>query len=154
MNKYILKFTMSLGASEKLLIGTLQLLKDGRIINEYQATSSFPGRQYEGSWGRKGGLIPPQIDYQVSLQPIDLSGTSGIDGDFYAITPFEQDVAGVTRGDFGIHPDWWKYGKGGVGTLGCIGIQTKRGWSAFQRDMQSIATGIDDMFIPLVVSYH
>lgn len=151
---YLLKFQMKLGRSSTLIIGGLQLLKDGKVINEFRATSSSIGNQYRGSWAVKFGLLPPRKNYTVRLDPFPLHNQSGIDGNFYQLLPFAQKFGNVQRADFGIHPDWWLYGKGGKGTNGCIGIQTKRGWSAFEREINAIKSEFPDLeFLPLEVVY-
>lgn len=129
------------------MIGKLQLLRDQKEANCYSATSGFPGRQYRGSWELKGGLIPPGQPYRVATAPLWMPNIKGVEGSFYAITPFEVQTARATRGDFGVHFD-----ANMPGSLGCVVLETQRGWDACRRDIKLIAAqGID--FLPLVVEY-
>jgi hypothetical protein len=147
---HLLKFVLDTGYDDDLIVGTLQLLADGKVINTYQATSSFPGNQKDGSWNQRGGLLPPNVDYQVATNPLQLNIKGVADGDknnFYQISPFELTTAtGTERGDWGIHWDG-----NAPGTLGCIGLETRRGWLAFQRDMVKVASIAKK--IPLKVIY-
>jgi hypothetical protein len=70
---HLLKFVLDTGYDDDLIVGTLQLLADGKVINTYQATSSFPGNQKDGSWNQRGGLLPPNVDYQVATNPLQLN---------------------------------------------------------------------------------
>lgn len=147
MPKYSLRFELNLQESSELLIGKLQLLRDSKEANCYSATSSLRGRQYRGSWELKGGLIPPGQAYRVATAPLWMPNIKGVEGSFYAITPFEIQTAGVTRGDFGVHFD-----ANVPGSMGCVVLTTQRGWDACRRDIKLIAAqGIE--FLPLVVEY-
>lgn len=144
---------MTLAQDDDLIMGMLSLLRDKKVINRYRATSSLPGRQFSGSWRLKGGLIPPTKaltvpgGYTVKLEPFDMRGVPGVSGNFFQILPFEQLQGDVVRGDFGVHRD-----ARAPGTLGCIGLETVRGWSAVERDFASM---LSEGFkrIPLVVEY-
>jgi hypothetical protein len=71
----------------------------------------------------------------------------GIAGNFYAITPSEVTVGGVTRGLFGIHRD-----ANVPGTNGCVGVVTPTGWAALQEWMLKLnKLGIKE--VPLQVDY-
>ncbi len=144
---YKLQFTFTPRKSSHLLIGNLQLSYDDKIINDYQATSSLPGRQYWGSWESKGGLIPPVRDLKVDTTPLWMPDIKGVEGSFYAISPFEIQTDGSTRGDFGIHFD-----ANQPGSLGCPVLKNQRGWDAFRRDLEPIAKLIKS--IPLVIDYN
>jgi hypothetical protein len=134
--KYSLIFCLTPRRSDDLIIGVLHLKQDDKIINSYQATSSLPGRQYWGSWERKGGLIPPRgaEGYQMDISPLWMPDIKGVEGSFYQIWPFEVPTDGATRGDFGIHFD-----ANQPGSLGCVVLETQKGWDAFRRDMKMVA---------------
>lgn len=171
MSKYLLKFVLNTNRSSSLIVGSLQLIKDGVLINEYKATSSYKGMQYDGAWNQKGGIIPPtevlkqrrsdESFYEVNTTPISMPNVKGVNGDFFQITPFSTVMSnGVERGDFGVHAD--KYNdlqgydpdmpKSGEGTLGCIGFRTGKGYAAFRRDMKAIKSeGVKS--IELLVKY-
>jgi hypothetical protein len=171
MSKYSLKFVLNTNRSSKLIVGSLQLLKDDELINAYKATSSYKGFQYDGSWNQRGGLLPPtevlkqrrgaNSFYEVNTTPIKMPNVKGVNGDFFQILPFAITMSnGVVRSDFGVHAD--KYNdlqgydsnmpKSGEGTLGCIGFQTGRGYAAFRRDMNKIKKeGVKS--IELIVKY-
>jgi hypothetical protein len=142
---YSLRFSLHTAQQSSLIIGLLELLKDGAVINSYQATSSLPGRQNSGSWKRKGGLIPPGKIYTVSVDPLWMPNVKGVEGSFYQIWPFEVPTDGAVRGDFGIH-----YDANSPGSLGCVVLTTQRGWDAFRRDMKKCG---DVDLIPLEVIY-
>jgi hypothetical protein len=171
MSKYLLKFVLNTDNSSGLIVGSLRLLKDDVVVNEYKTTSSHIGNQYDGSWRRKGGLIPntrvlkqckgENAFYEVNLNPISMPYVKGVNGDFYPITPFDMTLDnGVVRGDFGLHCDKYNDNQGfpadmpksGVGSLGCIVFQTGRGWIAFKRDIKLIKSeGINS--VELLVLY-
>jgi hypothetical protein len=164
MDSYLLKFQMELERSNSLLEGTLQLLKNGVIVNVYRATSSFAGNQTEGTWNKRGGLLPPSsevienngTDWSVSLTWRDSSNVSGVAGRYYPILPEEFQTDGDDRSYTGVHADYRDYNNIELtrypGTKGCIGLQTERGFTAFKRDMDEIAKlGVKS--IPLSVIY-
>lgn len=174
---YSLKFQMKIGGadgsnrSSALRIGVLQLLKNGKVVNEYRATSSLQGRQFEGSWDNTGGLLPPtnilklcsgkNAFYEVRTNPFFMPNTRGVNGYFYQILPLtvKMRLSGVERGDWGIHADKFNDYQGfpgdmessSPGTLGCIGLQTGAGYKAFMRDMKEISKVQEN--IPLEVIY-
>jgi hypothetical protein len=137
--KHLLRFTLRMGRGG-LIIGQLDRLKDGEVVNAYQATSSVAGKQASGSWNNRGGLIPPDEKflngelYEVSTTPLWMPQVRGVEGSFYQIHPFEIQTDGATRGDFGIHFD-----ANVPGSMGCIVLPTQRGWDAFRNDMKWIA---------------
>jgi hypothetical protein len=147
MQIYSLRFELQPQESIDLIIGKLQLLRDGKQANCYQCSSSLPGRQYPGSWEVKGGLIPPGKFYRVETSPIWMPNIKGVEGSFFAISPFEVSTKGATRGDFGIHFD-----ANIPGSLGCPVLVTQKGWTAFIRDMKLIAAQ-DIKAISLSVDY-
>jgi hypothetical protein len=147
MPKFSLRFVLTPQESNELLTGKLQLFRDGQEINAYTATSSIPGRQYRGSWELKGGLIPPSQPYRVATAPLWMPNIRGVEGSFYAITPFEIQTPGATRGDFGVHFD-----ANVPGSMGCVVLETQKGWDAFRRDCKMLASqGV--AFLPMVVDY-
>lgn len=145
--QYSLRFDMAIRKSNQLLTGTLRLLQGQTELNAYTATSSMPGRQYRGAWELKGGLIPPGEAYQVATVPLWMPDTKGVEGSFYAITPFEIQTLGAVRGDFGVHFD-----ANVPGSMGCVVCATQKGWDAFRRDVRSIQAQ-DVAYLPMVVKY-
>lgn len=157
MTKYLFKFGLATDTSNQLIIGGLQLLKDGVVINEYKATSSLRGRQQEGSWLNTGGLLPPtsvlkksngnNAFYEVSTFPIEMPEVRGVNGKFYQIFPHLVTLPnGNQRGDWGLHADKFSEYQGfpgdmessSPGTLGCVGLETGAGYNALIRDMTKI----------------
>ena len=73
----------------------------------------------------------------------------GVEGSFYAISPFSVKMPGVTRGDFGIHFDPVH---GTPGSAGCIVIRDQAHWDIFRKEIgQFRLDGIQS--IPLSVNY-
>jgi hypothetical protein len=142
-----LRFTFTPRKSNSLLYGDLVLLDGDRIVNQFIATSSLPGRQWWGSWELKGGLIPPRNDYTVATAPLWMPDIRGVEGSFYQISPFEVPTNGSLRGDFGVHFD-----ANQPGSLGCVVLKNQKGWDAFRREMEPIAKLIKS--IPLSVDYN
>lgn len=103
----------------------------------FRATSGLRGYQrQEQSYLVGKAAIPPHkfvgIDsYRVSLKPIFLPKTRGVEGNFYPITPYKNLVSasGINtyRGDFGVHFD-----ANVVGTAGCVGITQLDHWQILQ----------------------
>jgi hypothetical protein len=147
-DKYTLKFTLDTAQADELIDGVLKLYKNGIEFNAYRATSSLAGRQFDGGWKNRGGLIPPSNtldkEYLVDVKPTYMPDVKGVSGNFYCITPYSVPTKGDTRGDFGIHFD-----ANVPGSLGCVVLRTARGWEAFQRDIAN--TKLTQ--IPLVVEY-
>jgi hypothetical protein len=151
-DKYQLRFSMRLANSSDLLTGVLEFVKNGKVYNQITAASSLPGRQYSGSWTRKGGLIPPSSlmgsnGWSVKTTPIYMPDVTGVSGNFYQISPFEIQTSGAVRGDFGVHRD-----ANAPGSLGCVVIETEKGWAAVQREFKLLA-GIGVRAIDLNVQY-
>lgn len=159
-DKYLLKFQLELEHSQRLIPGTLQLIKNGSVQNVYRASSSLPGKQVDGSWKYRGGLIPPTEGnylprpgelYAVALLPVTVNLPGVSDGGkchFYPISPSQVNVDGTARGDWGIHFD------GNVpGSLGCIVCETMLGWKAFERDIAKIrGLGVDSIDLDVIYS--
>jgi lysozyme family protein len=148
---YQVKFKFTPRQSSQLLTGTLEFILNGEVYNTVTAISSLPGRQYPGSWNRKGGLIPPssmaKSGYTVKVDPIYMPNVSGVSGNFYPIAPFSLQTDGALRGDWGVHFD-----AGVPGSLGCICATTDKGWAAVQREFKKMASlGIRS--IELIVEY-
>lgn len=129
-------FEMAVTNTDEFLSGSLSIYDEkGGLVNTLKCTSSIAGRQYMGSWNRRGGLTPPTALHKkkgnknswVETNPIDLSYIPGVAGNFYKIMPFEQETDGVTRSDMGVHFD------GNVrGSLGCLVCETRRGFGLFE----------------------
>lgn len=128
--------------TEKFRFGRLYLkTKEKHLI--FQATSGLLGHQRIVDCGTRGkGGIPPCefvgiSTYSVSTHSIPMPNKRGIEGNFYQIFPYSNQVKindGVyTRGDFGIHQD-----AGVKGTAGCIGITKGVHWKVFEIEMQSL----------------
>ena len=155
-------FFMDARASSSQIRGKLVLLKEGKYIAEYWASSGTVGNQDEHNQDdRAKGLLPSTVDlngqqYVVLTKPIPMPSKPGIMGNFYKINPHTVVINGVTRGDFGIHKDVRGSNKsmnaGTDGTLGCIGLLTDAGWAGFESHMKAIASsGI--VQIPLTVVF-
>jgi hypothetical protein len=136
---HLLRFTLRTERTSRLIIGQLDRFENGEVVNAYLATSSVAGKQNDGSWNSRGGLIPPDERflngelYQVDTQPLWMPEVKGVEGSFYQIHPFKVVTDGADRGDFGIHFD-----ANVPGSMGCIVLPTQRGWDAFRRDMTSL----------------
>jgi hypothetical protein len=147
MNGYQLIFTMPLATSQKLILGSLQLIyPDGQVIN-YLATSGLPDYQRPtDQWVRGKGPIPAGEEYQIPTQAYWVE-TRGVEGLFFHITPDPVGSGDRIRSELGIHFD-----ANVPGTSGCIGIITSEGWDGFCRRMRNIAAlGIESL--PLKVQY-
>lgn len=150
------EFNMQLadGIGWQLLEGTLLIKKD--IDNagvKLRATSGTSGYQKQGDWRvKRRGYIPPskQIIPQrwfVSTQRLWMPNVKGVEGSFYAISPFQILLPGVARGDFGIHFD-----ANVPGSAGCIVIRQQDHWDLFRNQIAAFrADGIQQ--IPLFVEY-
>lgn len=142
--------------SDAFKFGKLYLRTKDKYL-KFHATSGLPGyQQLSDCWKRGKAGIPPCelvsiLTYNVDTTPIHMPKTRGIEGNFYRIYPFNNDVQmshGVyTRGDFGIHQD-----VGVKGTAGCIGVTKGMHWKAFQMEMQNLVVqGISsvNLFVPV-----
>lgn len=107
-----LEFNMQLagGTGWQITEGTLLIKKDVDNAGvKLRATSGLAGYQKAGDWRIKGrGYIPPSKQlipqqWSVSTQRLYMPDVKGVEGSFYAISPFEIRLPGVARGDFGIH---------------------------------------------------
>lgn len=132
----------------------MMLTKSGELMDVYIATSGSVGNQDRGDTDKKArGAIPATNEvglksYWVETKAIPMPHVKGIEGNFYAIKPFEVFVGVVQRGDFGIHAD-----ANVPGSAGCIVLPPKgNGWKVFRERMAAIAKeGVSR--IPLQVVY-
>lgn len=148
-------FTMQLDETPALNRGRLFLCDYERgIVGRWQATSGLGAYQNIGDWSKQGGgVIPatynlsdPIAFYSVQVEPVDLSGIKGIEGNGYPITPFTvQTKDGVERGDLLIHSD-----ANAPGTLGCIGIW-RSDWADFEKVYKANCGGLQR--VKLMVGY-
>lgn len=141
--------------TEKFRFGRLYLQTDKKHL-KFQATSGLQNYQKQSDCWRRGlaGIPPCELvsisTYSVDTSPSPMLKTKGIEGNFYRVYPFSNNVKmshGVyARGDFGIHQD-----AGIKGTAGCIGITKGVHWQVFQIEMQALVVqGISSikLFVP------
>jgi hypothetical protein len=134
MNQHQLVFTMPLGKSKELILGSLKLIYPNREIVDYLATSGLPDWQRpEDQWTRGKGPIPAG-QYEIPSEAYWL-GTRGVEGFFFHITPDPVAVGDRIRSELGIHWD-----ANVPGTSGCIGLINWEGWDGFCRRMAKIAS--------------
>jgi hypothetical protein len=140
----------SVGVS-RLVTGKLRLSLNaegtGGIL--FEALSGSRGWQYKGSWVQKGrGCLPPRTDYEISTQRLWLPHVKGVEGSFYAISPFLVNAGnGVMRGDFGVHFD-----ANVPGSAGCIVLPRQDHWDIWRKQIEDLRKdGVQS--IPLEVSY-
>ncbi len=141
-----LLFTMELAPSNELLYGNLELKYPEGTAIDYLATSGCAQwQQPEDQSAIARGPIPAGR-YQIPTTPYWLD-TRGVEGWFFHITPDPVVIAGVTRGEFGIHFD-----ANVPGSAGCIALQRISGWKRFCERMEAIAKcSIESL--PLEVRY-
>lgn len=152
---FLLLFHNRLEDSSQLIEGRLLLIEKSTdsIKNIYRATSGCANwQEYDEISARGKGSIPPQnlvgIDhYIVSTNPIYMPRTKGVEGNFYKINPHDVTIAGVGRGDFGIHQD-----ANVPGSAGCIVLTSAVGWKGFQEDMEFLSS-LTIFQVPLLISY-
>lgn len=139
-------------AVSSLVVGTLTLklptsVDGGGIV--FQATSGARGWQYKGAWLQKGkGCIPPRTDYTISTQRLWLPNVKGVEGSFYAISPFMVNAGnGVMRGDFGVHFD-----ANVPGSAGCIVLPRQDHWDIWRKQIEELRKQ-NYQSIPLKVEY-
>lgn len=126
--------------------GTSRILEPGKLKlvngNEglaFSATSGLAGFQNLGASNQRGkGRIPSClqakiISYKVSINPVWLPDTKGVNGNFYPISPFVVQVGQQQRSDLGIHAD-----RNIPGSAGCIVITIEDHWKQFQVQMESL----------------
>lgn len=151
----ILFFHNHLQDSSSLIEGRLLLIDSQavKILDEFRATSGSPRWQEPDEVSVRGkGPIPKNADvgidhYTVATNPLNLPLVKGVEGLFYKIDPHLVRIAGVTRGDFGIHRD-----ANVPGSAGCVVLTSEIGWQAFQQHMRKlVSAGVKHL--PLLVSY-
>jgi hypothetical protein len=128
MTDLMLMFAMGLDDTRELNRGRLILIDRVRgIIGRWVATSGLGAYQGVNDWNHVGGGVIPatyQLDkpvpwYKVAIAPTDLRHVKGVEGNGYAITPFELETSkGVKRSDVLIHND-----ANGPGSMGCIVLE-------------------------------
>jgi hypothetical protein len=120
-----LVFSMQLDNTPELNRGRLVLWDwEKGQIGRWVATSGLGQYQKIGGWSKQGGGVIPApyqcnpsfANYWVEVIPVDRSEVRGIEGDAYAITPFEvRTKDGVGRSDLMVHRD-----ANVPGSMGCI----------------------------------
>jgi hypothetical protein len=125
MSDLMLMFAMGLDDTGELNRGRLVLIERKRgLIGRWVATSGLGAYQGVGDWNHVGGgVIPatyqmakPVPWYKVAVKPTDLTQVKGVEGNAYAITPFEIETKeGTERSDVMIHRD-----ANVPGSMGCI----------------------------------
>lgn len=140
---------------DKFIKGFLTIKKEpDKAGTKLLATSGTQGNQYFKSWLLKGrGCLPPSSalgvsSYTVSTQKLWLPHVKGVEGSFYAISPFSVYLEGVTRGDFGIHFD-----ANVPGSAGCIVLPLQSHWDTFRHTITELR--VDGyQSLPLHVKYN
>lgn len=138
---------------------TSRNLEHGRIILvngnsniAFATTSGLPGYQYKEASKIKGRGRAPTCkqanikSYLVATNPLAMPNTKGINGNFYAITPFIVSVNGSPRGDLGIHRD-----ANVPGSAGCLVITIPDHWIKFEAAMKVLADA-KILSVPLFIS--
>lgn len=151
-------FTLKLDEDRVLDKGRFFLIEvgekpeDTKIIGRWVATSGKPELQSASRRGNvRYGPIPSCYDttnvktcYKLFTAPLDRSGTPGIEGPAFLITPDPKMANGVVRTELMLHEDI-----GLNSTLGCIGIMES------YSDLVEKLTKISKSFswIPLIVGH-
>lgn len=131
----------------EMLYGKL-ILSDEEKNVAFMATAGLPKFQYFGGWKvPRHGVTPPRTDYTVSTQKLWMPDVKGVEGSFYAISPFLVNADGVQRGDFGIHFD-----ANIKGSSGCIVIKQQDHWDLFREAMKEYHD-LRIKAVPLEVKY-
>lgn len=131
------------------------ILKTHEKNLRFQVTSGLMNFQDIRDCGtrRKGGIPPCKYvgipHYSVATSPIPMNEKRGIEGNFYQIFPYLNDVvinnSTQSRGDFGVHKD-----AGIKGTAGCVGITKGMHWDVFESEIKRLRLqGVN--YIPLFV---
>lgn len=148
-------FTMILPRTPRgsLIVGVLTYCENEKTVNAFQATSGCISNQFHGCQNRKGrGCLPSHKQvgiphYTISTQKLWLPHVKGVEGSFFAISPFTVNINGVSRGDFGVHFD-----ANGPGSAACVVLQTHRGWTAYLKLMEELRKK-KLQSVPLFVNY-
>jgi hypothetical protein len=163
MTDLMLIFAMELDADNELNRGRLILLDRVRgTIGRWVATSGLGSHQDVGDWNHVGGGVIPatyQLDkpvpwYKVAVKPTDLRHVRGVEGNGYAITPFELETKqGVTRSDVMIHND-----ANVPGSMGCIvlegdGAEFKDFELVYNRECLKLPKGVETVDLGVIYTY-
>ena len=150
----LLFFTMALDETSELNRGRLFLVDETEgIVGRWVATSSTVDKQGVKDWNVRGGVIPPTYElssplpfYFVTVNPVDLRNVKGVEGNGYAITPFEvTTIGGGTRSDLLIHKD-----ANVPGSMGCI-VLPESEFTDFEKAFQKYCQGQNT--VKLLVGY-
>lgn len=126
-------FSLLLGKSTELLMGSLKLIYPDNQIIKYLATSGIADWQRpEDQWSRDKGPIPAG-EYEIPAEPYWLD-TRGVEGYFFHVTPDPVGSGDRIRAELGVHFD-----ANIPGTSGCIALINPEGWQGFLRRMAKIA---------------
>ena len=142
-----LVFSMQLDNTPQLNQGRL-CLRDWEKgdLGRWVATSGLGMYQRIGGWSKQGGGVCPAAyqcnptfaNHWVDVNSVDLSGTKGVEGNAYPITPFEvRTKEGVVRSDLLIHRD-----ANVPGSMGCIVLPDDE-FADFEREFARICAGHD-----------
>lgn len=149
-------FTMALPRTPRgnLIVGVLTYCENEKTVNAFQATSGCIGNQFHSCQNRKGkGCLPSHrqagiLHYTISTQKLWLPHVKGVEGSFFAISPFTVNINGVSRGDFGVHFD-----ANVPGSAACVVLETQRGWTAYLKIMDELKQR-GRQSVPLYVDYN
>jgi hypothetical protein len=163
MTDLILIFAMALDADNQLNRGRLVLIDRQRgAIGRWVATSGLGAYQDVGDWNHVGGgvipapyqLAKPVPWYKAAIKPTDLTSVRGVQGNAYAITPFELPTnGGVTRSDVMIHND-----ANVPGSMGCIvlegdGTEFADFELVYNRECLKLPKGAETVDLGVIYSY-
>lgn len=153
-------FAMQLDSTPQLNRGRIFLIDDSRgIIGRWIATSGVGSFQAAGDWSKQGGgVIPPLYEvesppafYKVATEPTDLRHKKGIEGNGYAISPFEiitkTKGGAVKRSDLLIHKD-----ANAPGSLGCIVLPPSE-FEDFEKVFTREAKGLTEVKLSVGYTY-
>jgi hypothetical protein len=144
-NQPFLIFSMPLDETPDLNRGRL-VLYDYELgyLGRWVATSGLGQYQRIGGWSRQGGGVCPAPyqcnpsfpSYFVDVKAVDLSHVKGVEGNAFAITPFEVTTKeGVSRSDLLVHRD-----ANVPGSMGCIVMPDKEFYD-FERTFPKLCAG-------------
>lgn len=151
-------FAMQLDNTPQLNRGRIFLIDDDKgIVGRWVATSGVGSFQDVGDWSKQGGgVIPPLYEvqnpppfYKVAVEPINLSHKKGIEGNGYAISPFEvvTKTGAIKRSDLLIHKD-----ANGPGSLGCIVLPLSE-FEDFEKVFTREAKGLTEVKLSVGYTY-
>jgi hypothetical protein len=163
MTDLFLIFAMALDADNELNRGRLMLFERNRgAIGRWVATSGLGSYQDVNDWNHVGGgvipapyqLAKPAPWYKVAVKPTDLRHVKGVEGNGYAITPFELETkSGVTRSDVMIHND-----ANVPGSMGCIvlegdGLEFKDFELVYRRECLKLPDSVETVDLGVIYTY-